>query len=137
MNGFAGIFGGLLGYAIGHINTGLEQWQYIFLIFGCITIAWSITFLIFMPDLPSTARFLTPQERRIAVERVASNRSGIKNHTFKKYQVRQAFIDPKTWILFIMAVSALPSSFSLLAALTKMERLQLKYQMQLKAHSRA
>ena len=28
MNGFAGIFGGLLGYAIGHITTGLQQWQY-------------------------------------------------------------------------------------------------------------
>jgi MFS family permease len=30
MNGVAGIFGGLLGYAIGHITTGLEQWMYMF-----------------------------------------------------------------------------------------------------------
>ena len=63
-------------------------------------------FLIFMPDLPSTARFLSYNEKVIAVERVAANRQGIKNHHFKKYQVLQAARDPKTWILFIMAVSA-------------------------------
>jgi hypothetical protein len=64
-------------------------------------------FLIFMPDLPSTARFLSSNEKVVAVERVAANRQGIKNHHFKKYQVLQAARDPKTWILFIMAVCAL------------------------------
>jgi hypothetical protein len=59
-----------------------------------------------MPDLPSTARFLSAQEKVIAVERVAANRQGVKNHYFKWYQVKQAALDPKTWILFIMAVSA-------------------------------
>jgi len=105
MNGFAGIFGGLLGYAIGHITTGLQQWQYIFLVFGAISLCWGVVFLIFMPDLPSTARFFNTEEKIVAVERVAVNRSGIKNHTFKWYQVWQAARDPKTWILFVMAVS--------------------------------
>ena len=27
MNGFAGIFGGLIGYAVGHITSGLPQWM--------------------------------------------------------------------------------------------------------------
>lgn len=58
-----------------------------------------------MPDLPSTARFLTSEEKIVAVERVATNRQGVKNHHFKTYQVWQAVRDPKTWILFIMAVS--------------------------------
>ncbi|KAI0148352.1 MFS general substrate transporter [Xylariaceae sp. FL1272] len=109
MNGFAGIFGGLLGYAIGHvcaITTGLQQWQYVFLIFGGISLAWAITFLVFMPDIPTTARFLTPIQRILAVERVAQNRQGVKNHHFKKYQVWQCLRDPKTWILFVMAIAA-------------------------------
>ncbi|KAK3058626.1 hypothetical protein LTR09_000191 [Extremus antarcticus] len=106
MNGFAGIFGGLLGYAIGHITTGLQQWQYIFLVFGAISLCWGVVFLIFMPDLPSTARFFNTEEKIVAVERVAVNRSGIKNHTFKWYQVWQAARDPKTWILFVMAIAA-------------------------------
>lgn len=58
MNGVAGIFGGLLGYAIGHITTGLAQWQNVFLIFGAVSFVWAIVFLIFMPDLPTTTRFL-------------------------------------------------------------------------------
>lgn len=106
MNGFAGIFGGLLGYAIGHITTGLPPWQYVFLIFGSISLAWAVVFLIFMPDLPTTARFLSPQQRVIAVERVAQNRQGVKNHHFKKYQMWQCLRDPKTWILFVMSVAA-------------------------------
>jgi MFS family permease len=104
MNGFAGIFGGLIGYATGHITNGLTSWKYIFLIFGSITILWSIIFITFFPDLPSTTRFLTAEEKVVAVERVARNRSGVKNHTFKWYQVRQAARDPKTWMLFVMAV---------------------------------
>ena len=106
MNGWAGIFGGLLGYAIGHITSGLPQWMYVFLIFGSISIVWGVIFLIFMPDLPSSAWFLTEHERVVAVERVAANRQGVKNHHFKTYQMWQAIRDPKTWILFIMAIAA-------------------------------
>ncbi|KAB5542548.1 MFS allantoate transporter-like protein [Coniochaeta sp. 2T2.1] len=106
MNGWAGIFGGLLGYAIGHITTGLPQWMYVFLIFGSVSFAWGVVFLLFMPDLPSTARFLSKREAAVAVERVASNRQGVKNHHFKKYQMWQTLRDPKTWILFVMSIAA-------------------------------
>ncbi|KAK5118704.1 hypothetical protein LTR85_007910 [Meristemomyces frigidus] len=106
MNGVAGIIGGLLGYAIGHITSGLQQWMYVFLIFGAISITWAVLFLLFMPDLPSSARFLTEREKVVAVERVAVNRQGVKNTTFKTYQMIQALKDPKTWILFFMAIAA-------------------------------
>lgn len=100
------MFGGLIGYAVGHITTGLQKWQYIFLIFGSISISWGIVSLLFLPDLPSTATFLTPHERLIAVSRVAANRQGVKNHHFSRYQAIQTAKDPKTWILFVMAVGA-------------------------------
>ncbi|KAI1122921.1 major facilitator superfamily domain-containing protein [Nemania abortiva] len=106
MNGVAGIFGGLLGYAVGHITTGLPQWQYVFLIFGSISLAWGAAFLALMPDLPTTARFLNARQRIVAVERVAQNRQGVKNHHFKTYQMWQCLRDPKTWILFFMSVAA-------------------------------
>ncbi|KAI0097112.1 MFS general substrate transporter [Daldinia grandis] len=106
MNGIAGICGGLLGYAIGHITSGLPPWMYIFLVFGSISLAWGTIFLIFMPDIPSTARFLDENQRVIAVERVARNRQGVKNHHFKTYQMWQCLLDPKTWILFVMAIAA-------------------------------
>lgn len=106
MNGWAGIVGGLLGYAIGHITSGLQQWMYVFLIFGSISFLWGVVFTVFMPDLPSTARWLKGHEVAVAVERVASNRQGVKNHHFKKSQMWQTLKDPKTWILFVMAIAA-------------------------------
>jgi hypothetical protein len=80
--------------------------MYVFLIFGAISFAWGVVFLAFMPDLPSTARFLKGHEVAVAVERVAANRQGVKNHYFKKYQMWQTVKDPKTWILFVMAIAA-------------------------------
>lgn len=106
MNGWAGIVGGLLGYAIGHITSGLPQWMYVFLIFGSVSFVWGLVFLAFMPDLPSTARFLDRREVAVAVERVAANRQGVKNHHFKKAQMWQTLRDPKTWILFVMSIAA-------------------------------
>ncbi|KAE8154559.1 major facilitator superfamily domain-containing protein [Aspergillus avenaceus] len=105
-NGIATMFGGLLGYAIGHITTGLPRWMYVFLIFGSVSLAIGIASLLFLPDLPSTAKFLTERERAIAVDRVSVNQQGVKNNHFKWYQVRQAAQDPKTWLLFIMAIGA-------------------------------
>lgn len=100
------MFGGLIGYAVGHITTGLAKWMYVFLIFGSISIVWGVVSLILLPDLPSTAKLLTERERLIAVSRVASNRQGVKNRHFNKHQAIQTVQDPKTWILFVMAVGA-------------------------------
>ncbi|KAJ5894472.1 hypothetical protein N7495_006163 [Penicillium taxi] len=105
-NGIATMFGGLIGYAVGHITSGLPQWMYVFLIFGSASVATGIFALWFLPDLPSTAKFLTERQRAIAVDRVASNRQGVKSQEFKWYQVRQTALDPKTWLLFILAVGA-------------------------------
>lgn len=80
--------------------------MYVFLIFGSISIALGILALIMLPDLPSTAKFLTEAEKVIVAKRVSENRQGIKNRHFKKYQVWQTLRDPKTWILFVMATGA-------------------------------
>lgn len=110
-NGIATMFGGLIGYAVGHITTGIPRWMYVFLIFGTLSIVAGILALLLLPDSPSTAKFLTEHERWVAVERVAENRQGVKNRHFKKYQLWQTVYDPKSWILFVYAVSAqIPNS---------------------------
>ncbi|KAL1600220.1 hypothetical protein SLS59_005844 [Nothophoma quercina] len=110
-NGIATMFGGLIGYAVGHIKTGLPRWMYVFLIFGSVSTVMGIVILLFLPDLPSTAKFLTERQRGIAVDRVSANRQGVKNKHFKVYQAWQTLYDPKTWILFVMATGAqIPNS---------------------------
>jgi sugar phosphate permease len=105
-NGVATMFGGLIGYAVGHITTGLPKWMYVFLIFGSISLTMGVIALIFLPDMPGTAKFLSERERAIATWRVAKNRQGVKNHHFRKHQAIQCAQDPKTWILFVMAIGA-------------------------------
>jgi hypothetical protein len=80
--------------------------MYVFLIFGAFSVITGIFALWLLPDLPSTAKFLTERQRAIAVDRVSVNRQGVKNHQFKWYQVWQAARDPKTWLLFVMAIGA-------------------------------
>lgn len=110
-NGLATMFGGLIGYAVGHITTGLARWMYVFLIFGGLSVFWGIVSLLVLPDIPATAKFLNDREKAIAIDRVAKNKQGVKNHHFRKYQAVQCAKDPKTWILFVMAVGAqIPNS---------------------------
>jgi hypothetical protein len=54
-----------------------------------------------LPDAPPNARFLTERERLIAVKRVASNETGIKNKAFNRDQVLVACSDPKMILLFL------------------------------------
>ncbi|KAJ2969658.1 hypothetical protein NUW58_g9933 [Xylaria curta] len=68
-NGLATMFGGLIGYAVGHINSGLPRWMYVFLIFGAVSVLAGIVSFLVLPDVPATARFLTQKERAIATER--------------------------------------------------------------------
>lgn len=105
-NGIATMFGGLIGYAVGHITTGIARWMYVFIIFGSLSVFWGFVSLLVLPDLPSTARFLNEREKAIAVDRVARNRQGVKNRHFRSYQAVQCVRDPKTWILFVLAVAA-------------------------------
>jgi hypothetical protein len=105
-NGIATMFGGLVGYAVGNITTGLPRWMYVFLIFGAVSIAWGVVSLLVLPDSPTATHFLGEDEKGIAVARVAGNRQGLKNRHFRRYQAVQCVRDPKTWILFVMSVGA-------------------------------
>ncbi|KAJ5207472.1 Major facilitator superfamily domain general substrate transporter [Penicillium cf. griseofulvum] len=85
---------------IGHFQGALSRWQYLYLIFGPITMAWGIFLFFAMPSSPMMAWFLTPRERQIAVVRVLQNHTGLKNRQYKKYQVIECFRDPQVLMLF-------------------------------------
>ncbi|OCL04107.1 MFS allantoate transporter [Glonium stellatum] len=101
-NGFGIAAGGLLGYGIGHIRGSLPSWKYEFIIVGCLCSVWGIILFIFLPDSPVTAPMLSIRERRIAVERLRSNQTGVENKHLKHYQVIEALKDPKTYFFFLL-----------------------------------
>jgi MFS transporter, ACS family, allantoate permease len=87
-------------YGIAHIEAGgLFAYQWMFIIFGVFTILLGISLWWILPDSPMTCSWLNERERIVAVRRVQENQTGIKNRQHKPYQVREAFLDPKVWIL--------------------------------------
>ncbi|KAG1754358.1 major facilitator superfamily domain-containing protein [Suillus lakei] len=125
MNGFAVIILGFISYGLLHTNTAsFMPWQWLMIITGIITLITSVLFWFFFPDSPTTARFLTPEERVAAIRRIQVNQSGVENKRFKREQsvlistVRDAlrhslfgrFLetikDPKTWLMAFFAGSA-------------------------------
>lgn len=97
------LFGALIAYGIGNINTNaIEHWKLLFLIFGAITSAYGIVLLFLLPDSPATAIFLKPHERAIAVKRTLKNKTGVMDTgVFKWSHAAQALTDPQTWFLVL------------------------------------
>lgn len=72
-----------------------------FLILGLFTVLFGISLWWILPDSPISATFLNDRERIIAIERLKSNKTGIKNTHHKKAQVIEALKDYRVWMLVI------------------------------------
>ncbi|KUL83733.1 hypothetical protein ZTR_08642 [Talaromyces verruculosus] len=105
-NTFAGIFGGILSYAIGHISGALATWKYIFLIYGAVTMLVGIITVFLLPDSPAKAWFYSKEERKLATMRTAHNQTGISTiNTWKVAHVLEVLRDPKYWVVAIYVVA--------------------------------
>lgn len=106
MNGVTFIFGSLFTHGLGHIDSGsMFKYQIIFLFCGLLTVAYAFAVLVFMPDSPMEAKFLSEREKLIAVERLRANQMGIQSGKWKWDQVWETFTDLKTWCWFIAIIA--------------------------------
>ncbi|EPS27703.1 hypothetical protein PDE_02647 [Penicillium oxalicum 114-2] len=108
MNGVVNMLGSLITYGLGHIDSPVfEPYQIIFLFFGLITIGVALAVLLFMPDSPTTAKFLNEEDKLVAIERLRMNQQGIESHEWKWDHVKEACLDLKSWLWFalLMAIS--------------------------------
>ncbi|KAJ6517704.1 major facilitator superfamily domain-containing protein [Mycena vulgaris] len=114
MNGTAQIISGFISFGTLHIKTsGFEPWQWLMIITGILTLITSVSFWFFFPDSPTNAWFLTPQERTVAVMRLKENQTGVENKRFKKEQMMEALLDPKTWLFALFsALDNVPNSLT-------------------------
>lgn len=104
--GLGYVVAGIASFGIGHIKGDLSSWRYTFLIWGCITIAWGVAVLLFLPDNPATSKFLSANEKAGVIERIKSNGTGVEDRTFKKDQLIEALTDTKSLLLFVFAVAS-------------------------------
>jgi MFS family permease len=100
------IIGGALNYGFAQITAGsLRRWQYIYILAGCLTFLFGLWCFI-LPNSPATAFFLKPSERIVAVERLRKSATGVRCHAIKRYQFREAFLDVKIYLVFVLMASA-------------------------------
>ena len=93
-------------YPVMVISYGLlTSSKAVFLVFGALTVAWSVFIYIFLPDTPTNARFLNREDRAKAVDRVRENMTGIRSDTWKWSQSIEALTDVKIWLLVAVQLS--------------------------------
>lgn len=101
--GFSVLITGPLGYAVGGIDdTTHKPWRYFLWILGALSVAYGILEILFLPDSPVNAKFLTEREKAIVIDRVRKNQVGVKNTKFKWEQFFQTLKDPKVWVMTLI-----------------------------------
>lgn len=112
MNGGQQIVGGLLAYCFTLIQEAtLKSWQYLFICYGAVTVAWGLFVLYWTPDSPMSAKCWSEEDKKLIVERVRGNQTGLQNRKFKKEQLYEAIRDPQTYCyFFIQMLTSLPTS---------------------------
>ncbi|OIW28286.1 MFS general substrate transporter [Coniochaeta ligniaria NRRL 30616] len=103
---FSSIINGFFAFVVGKIpdDAPLLKWQYLYILTGCINVAYSLFLFFVLPDSPMGARFLTPEQKYHATRRLADNRTGISNRVWKWNQVAEAFLDAKVWLIFLFNI---------------------------------
>ncbi|PSR73607.1 hypothetical protein PHLCEN_2v10526 [Hermanssonia centrifuga] len=102
MNGVSGIFGGFVAYGISFdTSTRFAPYKIMYLLCGALAIMVGIAVLIWMPDSPLHAKFLTKEERIAAIERVRDDQGGTENKRLKIDQLKEAVTDIRTWLIVL------------------------------------
>lgn len=105
------------GIAVGSRKYGtlLEPWKIVFLVTGLLTSTIGVIFLWAVPDNQLNCRWLSKEDRILAVERIRINGQGVGNKHFKFYQLKEALLDPLSWAFFFYALIAdIPNGIYLL-----------------------
>lgn len=102
----SGAFGGLLAFAIEKMDGigNLAGWKWIFIIEGLLPIVCAVFVWFFLPNSPETARFLTPEERRFLVNRLARETGTSKGRVTNNEKIQWRHIKAafKEWRIYAL-----------------------------------
>lgn len=106
--GLGQIIGGAVSYGFQHVAPGtalLAGWRIMFITLGAATIFVGLATLIFLPDTPMQARWLTEAEKVALLKHVSVNQTGIQNRHFRAREILEAATDPQIYLLIIAVVA--------------------------------
>lgn len=83
---------------VGGLAGGISSWKWLHIICVILTFLVAVPLIIFLPNNPSEAKWLTTREKVQTIRIIRETHSGISNKSFKWYQVRECFTDVKSWL---------------------------------------
>lgn len=95
---------GFLHYTNSHPDAKFKSWQILFLLYGLVTIVVGICVILFLPDNPMKSR-LSDTEKVFIINRIRGNETGIENKHLKWSQVKEVFLDIRSWIIAVIVIS--------------------------------
>jgi predicted MFS family arabinose efflux permease len=104
--GLGQIIGGAVSYGFQHMTpgSGLAGWRTMFVVLGCVTVTIGLSVIVFLPDTPMKARWLSNTEKVALLKHVSVNQTGIESRKFRPKQILEAVLDPQMWLLLLSVV---------------------------------
>jgi len=80
----------------------MHGWQWLFIIEGVVTVGVAIICIFVLPDTPLTTRWLTPEQRQLAHDRIQRDTVGLESSKGVRAGFMQAVRDPRLYLLIAM-----------------------------------
>lgn len=91
----------------GVLAGSISSWKWLHIMCAIITFAIFVPLVLFLPNSPVEAKWLSTEQKVHTIEIIRKTRAGITNSTFKWSQVRECFTDVKTWLFMYVIYPAL------------------------------
>jgi hypothetical protein len=85
---------------------GLLSWKWLHIICAALTFAVCVPLIIFLPESPVEAKWLSTEEKVHTIAAIRASHSGIANSAFNWAQAREAFTDVKSWLFMLVALNS-------------------------------
>jgi len=101
--GFSNIFGGFFAWCF--IQAPSFNWRGLYIFEGLLAIVLGLVLWLFLAASPTDAKWLTEEEKVIALERLRDSKQGTEIWKINWSQLKEAFIDIRFWLIFFLDVA--------------------------------
>lgn len=100
------ILGGAISYGFQQIapGAGLAGWRIKLILLRCYTVSIGLGTVLFVPDTPMKARWLSDMETMALLKHVSVNQTSIESRKFRAEQILEAAMDPQMHPMIITVV---------------------------------
>ena len=104
----------ILGYAFSLLSgrAGLLGWQWVFLLFGIITVVLGMAAFFLIVDFPAKSTFLTEEEKAVVIDRINRDRGDAVADKLTLRGSLRHLADPKLWAFAFLFMSATTGSYA-------------------------